>query len=97
MPTFTASSRAIDASVTLSPRLQSAADLALLRIDPAEVSDDLERAALGTRDVHVHAHVVLTRHHLSRTTWRLHDLGVIQRRDDVVLVQRAGLGDRRLP
>ena len=59
--------------------------------------DHLERAALGLGDVHVHPHVVLARHHLGRAPGALRDAGVVERRDDVVLVQRPGLVDRRLP
>src|SRR3954471_23101539 len=39
------------------------ADEALLRIDRAEVLDDLEPPATGLADVHAHAHVVLAGHH----------------------------------
>src|SRR5689334_13420332 len=56
-------------------------DLALLGVDVAEVLHHLERAALGPGDVHVQAHVVLSGHHLGRTSRALCDAGVIQRRD----------------
>src|SRR4051794_23243077 len=72
-------------------------DLALLGVDVPEVLDDLERAALGPSDVHVHPHVVLSRHHLGGPARTLRDAGVVERGDDVVLLERSGLVDRGLP
>src|SRR5205814_5179696 len=46
---------------------RSGPDLAFVRIDEAEVLDDLEPAGLRLRDVHVHAQVVLPGHHLGGT------------------------------
>ena len=78
-------------------RVSSASDLALLRVDVTQVLHHLERAALGPGDVHVHPHVVLARHHLGGASRTLRDPGVVERRDDVLLVQRAGFVDGRLP
>src|SRR5947209_6782423 len=68
------------------PPVSGQRDLAFLGIDVAEVLDNLERAVLGPGDVHVHAHVVLAGHHLSGTSWTLWDAGVVESRDDVVLL-----------
>ena len=59
---------------------------ALVRIDDPEVLDDLEFAILCLGDVHVHANVMLTRHHFSRAARTLRDLCVVQRPDNFVLV-----------
>ena len=72
-------------------------DLTFLRVDVTQVLHHLERAALGAGDVHVHPHVVLTGHHLGGASRALRDPGVVQCRDDVGLVERPGLVDRRLP
>src|SRR5271170_2147613 len=72
-------------------------DLAFLRVDVTQVLHHLERTALGPGDVHVHSHVMLVRHHLGGASWALRDSGVIQRVDDVVLVQGPGFVDGRLP
>ena len=57
----------------------------------AKVLDNLERTVLRSRDVHIHAHVVLAGHHLSGASRTLWDAGVVEGRDDVVLLERAGL------
>src|SRR3954470_7437962 len=67
------------------------AEVALLRIDRPEALDDLETAAARTGDVHVHAHVVLAWDHRGRAARALRDLRVIQGRDHVCLLERAGL------
>ena len=59
--------------------------------------DDLETAVLCLGDVHVHADVVLAGNHFRRTARALGDPCVIERRDDVLLAQRAGLVHGRLP
>ena len=73
------------------------ADQALLRIDRAEALDDLEPAVARLGDVHVHAHVVLAGHHRRRAARALGDLRVVERRDHVVLLERARLGRPRPP
>src|SRR4051794_30545967 len=45
-------------------RSSRTSDLALVGADVAQALHHVEGAALGAGDVHVHAHVVLTRHHL---------------------------------
>jgi len=70
-----------------------ASDFALLRVDVAEVLHHLERAALRAGDVHVHPYVVFTGDHLGGASRTLDDSGMIERHDDVVLVERPGLGD----
>ena len=70
---------------------------ALLGIDVPEALHDLEPSAPRLGDVHVHPHVVLAGSHLGRAARTFEDAGMIQRRDDPVLLQRARLVDRRLP
>src|SRR4029077_6786539 len=62
-----------------------------LRIDDAEALDDPEDSVAGLGDVHIHASMMLTGHHFSRTDRPLCDLGVVERLDHVVLLQRARL------
>jgi hypothetical protein len=59
-----------------------------------EILDHLERAVLGPGDVHVHAYVVLTGHHLGGTARTLRDAGVVEGRDDDVLLERSRLVHR---
>src|SRR6266571_7552488 len=73
------------------------ADGALLRVDRAEVLDDLEAAASGLGDVHVQASVVLARHHGRRSAGAFGDLRVIEGCDHVRLPERASLGHRGGP
>src|SRR3954470_4818979 len=72
-------------------------DEALLRVDRPELLDDLEPAVARPRDVHVHAQVVLAGHDGRRPAGARVDLGVVQRRDHVLLTQGARLGRRRGP
>ena len=60
-------------------------------------STTLNAPCAGLGDVHVHPHVVLAGHHLGRTARALRDARVVERLDDVVGVERAGLVDGRLP
>src|SRR6266852_2658934 len=71
--------------------------IAFLWIDDAEVLDDLEMAVACTGDVHVHANVMLTRHHFGRAARSLGNLCVVERLDDIVLPERACLAHGRLP
>src|SRR5258705_6628826 len=66
-------------------------NLAFFRVDDAEALHDPELTALGLGDVHVHSNVMLTGHHFGRTTWTLGDLGVVERLDDIVLLERPRL------
>ena len=74
-----------------------ALDLALVRVDVAEVLQNLERAALGAGDVHVHPHVALAGDHLRGASRTLGDPSMVERGDHIVLVERAGFGDGDLP
>ena len=70
---------------------------ALVRVDGAEALDDLEAAVGDLGDVHVHANMMLAGHHLGRAARAFGDPGMVERRDDVVLPQRAGLFHGGLP
>jgi hypothetical protein len=63
------------------------AHVALEWVDVAQLTHDFERSSLRARDVHVHSHVVLTGHHLGRPSGAVLDPGVIERGDNVVLIQ----------
>ena len=66
----------------------------LLGIDNSEVLDDLELAVARLGDVHVHAHVMLAGHHLCGAAGPLRDRRVIERPNDRIPLERAGLDDR---
>src|SRR5437868_10860001 len=84
-------------SAPLRPRRSGAREAAFLWIDGAQAFDRPEPAVFSLTDVHVHPEVVLPWHHLSRTTWPVGDARVVECCEDVVLVERPGLLDRRLP
>src|SRR6476659_2514536 len=69
------------------------AHLPLLGIDRAQLLDHLEVAVSDLGDVHVHAHVVLAGHHCRRPARPFADVRVVERGDDVGLLQRARLFD----
>src|SRR5438270_11283875 len=70
---------------------------ALLWINNPETLDDLETTVVCLGDVHVHANVMLTGHHFSRTTRPLGDLCVVESLDDILLLQRACFFHSSLP
>ena len=70
---------------------------ALLWIDRPQALDNLEVTVARLGNVHVHANVMLTGHHFSRTTRSFSDLCVVQCLDDIFLLQRARLFHRSLP
>ena len=70
---------------------------ALPRINDTEVLDDLEMAVVCLGDVHVHADVMLTGRHFRGTARPLGERGVVERPDDRILLQRAGLFHGSLP
>src|SRR6266702_1331531 len=67
------------------------------RIDGAQLFDDLEPAARRLGDVHVHADVMLPRHHFRRAAGALRDLRMVERRYHLVPVDGARLAHRSLP
>src|SRR4051794_14963487 len=71
--------------------------LTFLRIDDAQIVDDLEGTVDGLRNVHVHANMMLTGHHFSTATRPFSDLRMVQRSDDSILLQGACFLDRSLP
>lgn len=73
------------------------AALLLPWIDNAQILNNLELTIPRLRDIHPVAQVMLARYHFRRTARCLFDVGVIERPDDGLLVERAGLLDRRLP
>ena len=70
---------------------------ALLWINDPQALDNLEIAVVGLGNVHVHSNVMLARHHFSRTARSLSDLGVVQRLDDIFLLERSSLFHCSLP
>src|ERR1700677_906964 len=72
-------------------------DNRFLWIDDAQAFINSEMAVVGLGDVHVHANVMLTGHHFSGTGRPLGDLGMVERLDHVVLLERAGLFHGGLP
>src|SRR6202522_2737313 len=72
-------------------------DVRLLRVNDSQAFDNPEMAVVGLGDIHVHANVMLTGHHFSGTARPLGDLGMVERLDHVVLLERAGLFHGGLP
>src|SRR5207253_10382592 len=70
---------------------------ALLWINDPQALDDLETTVVCLSDVHVHANVMLIRHHFSWTARSLSDLCVVESLDDILLRQRACLFHSSLP
>jgi len=66
---------------------------AFLWIDRPQTLDNLEVTVPRLGNVHVHANMMLTRHHFSGATRPLRDLCMVQCLDDMVLLERACLFD----
>src|ERR1700691_4661530 len=78
-------------------KLYRTRDNRFLRVNDAQALNDPEMAVVGLGDVRVHANVMLTGHHFSRTARPLGDLGMVKRLDHVVLLERASLFHGGLP